>query len=556
MKTLFLILFFLLFCLVFCESKEKIPRQIKLHEAIYDELEDEPSEPFNIGSTSFHVDSKKNSFQLNNRNVQGTPQMKNAHKVPKHYNNPGANTPGFANTLIIETFCNSSNVYSLCSGASPFYFLNDNREAYSSQVIYNPSNNQFFAVFLDDFSVLGQLSVLGVILDSNGNLISLISLFSAQLFSGPKGNPKVIVNQKNNQYLVGFEFGTFDSKYSASLILGFVSFNGTLLGYQQIAAGPNSGFAGLSMAFDPFQDVYIVTVGTETANPGGNLYDIGIFIFDPIGMNLTGEGVFYNSGYADSNPTVAVSGDGSSYFFIFQIDTSVSYDLLALTYTTATQNFTIMTYISWVLQTDSGIYQVFSKYPQLMFVPNLNNFLLTAEINVPQLNLTEIAIALFNSDTTYTQKMTQLTTSYFGFTHVDATVTLLSGPLAAAIFEEESATTSAIAFLSFDLLSGFISTETILSNPSLNSYLPTVAYNSQNQIILTMWESDINTQVSSMNASSSHRLSGGAIAGIVIGVIVGVLLIALFAVGLFKYFSRRNNVRRTSGARLVDEEFK
>lgn len=71
-----------------------------------------------------------------------------------------------------------------------------------------------------------------------------------------------------------------------------------------------------------------------------------------------------------------------------------------------------------------------------------------------------------------------------------------------------------------------------------------------------MWESDINTQVSSMNASSSHRLSGGAIAGIVIGVIVGVLLIALFAVGLFKYFSRRNNVRRTSGARLVDEEFK
>lgn len=60
--------------------------------------------------------------------------------------------------------------------------------------------------------------------------------------------------------------------------------------------------------------------------------------------------------------------------------------MLALTYTTATQNFTIMTYISWVLQTDSGIYQVFSKYPQLMFVPNLNNFLLTAEINVPQLS--------------------------------------------------------------------------------------------------------------------------------------------------------------------------
>lgn len=45
--------------------------------------------------------------------------------------------------------------------------------------------------------------------------------------------------------------------------------------------------------------------------------------------------------------------------------------------------------------------------------------------------------------------MTQLTTSYFGFTHVDATVTLLSGPLAAAIFEEESATTSAIGNYEF-----------------------------------------------------------------------------------------------------------
>jgi len=95
-----------------------------------------------------------------------------------------------------------------------------------------------------------------------------------------------------------------------------------------------------------------------------------------------------------------------------------------------------------------------------------------------------------------------------------------------------------------------VSAQTTLSSQTANSYLPTVAYNNDNQTMVLLWESNVaNTPpVQPITSGSSNNGVGAAV-----GIAIAVVIVISVAIGFIFYCLKKKNKRRRE-TRLNEEE--
>jgi len=305
------------------------------------------------------------------------------------------------------------------------------------------------------------------------------------------------------------------------------------------------GFSRIDAKYDSIKDLYVIVFEIAAFNSSS----IGFLQVNTSSFQLI-KSMMIDSGFPDSAPHLAISGDSKLYIIVMETKFNEQNDLLLIGLDSFYLSLIYAHVLTWQLDNTNAIYEIDEKYPRILFVPVIDKFLLVAEAYVANISFNEIAISLINYDLTYYGDLVGLTNSYEGKIHQNPQMTLLPGTKAAAVYEESSSTENVIGFTTFDLLTKEIFEEKILSDTSKNSYHPSVAYNTNDQRFLILWETVNNYDSSS--SSSNQGLTRGAVIAILLVFIFGGCTLVIVGIALIlKKFTKKSSVAYRP---LVNEE--
>jgi hypothetical protein len=455
------------------------------------------------------------------------------------------------NTLYSTLYCLFNNtVYVPCLNSTPLF---DTTIYHTHRLIYNPQTNNYFGLQVAS-NPNGGTDLNAFLLNPDGTLITVNTLFSASNFTAVKNQPLATISLLHQHYFIIFGYGVVmgDSlNDSPMLIYGFVSFKGILQNYTMVNLS-GFGVTPKDLVYNSVRDEYITTFAAVNQTYG---LDVGLMAVSPNGT-LTQSGTIGDYFASLSDFSISISDNGQYYIGLMDLSGTNFQDLLLLNITAYPFNITGQYLMSWTLEIPGqGAIQLNIEDPFLINTPYTDDYLLVAEAQAASVGYFQIIGTYIAQDGTPAANIYPLSPGDNNL-YQEPTLTVMGS---SALVAYEQVNTNQITtgmFTIFDL-STFNPLEIWILD-TVPSFYPYAAYNTNNTNFLLLWENYNPPSSPGAQSSMMPHLSAGAIAGIVIAVAVGIIgvIVVIVILGYMSLKYGKGRGRSSSTQRLEEDDQK